>query len=196
MDLRTVKDNLSRSKLYATKGSFEESLKLLLMGMQGLCKNPSFSARDTRTIVREILQVYLTDTYLLSLCEPFKSLISNFNAGQEKTLYTEIKKVYETVSKKVVNENYHDAKERKANLDKYLMWGKKYLSESQFAKADEMYKVAITFYKNEKGLFIYIAKSFMDAKQNALAISYLKKELEINPNSEEVKLLMEEISKK
>ncbi len=195
MDFRTLKDTLSRAKLYATRGNFTQSIGFLLKCLQAIHKTPSISSAEARTAVREILHVYTKDPFIRPMLTPFIETITGYEGGKERAVFTVLKPIFDTISKQAEEESYEAAMARKIHLDKALGRAKRSLEDGHLPKAEESFKEACSFYKDEYAFFLYIAKLYMESKQYTLAQSYLKRELEVNSDSEDAQKLMQQVSK-
>ena len=187
MDIRKVKDVLSKAKLYATRGDFINSLKFMLQGLRDVSINAGAPPTEIRALIREVSQIYANEQRIKSNAKA--SLI--YSPGQEKTLYATLKKVYDAIAEKAVSETYDETLERKRKLDKHLILGKRYLADGKIADADAMFQESLKLYKDEKHLFPYIAKILSEANQDARALFYLKKAAEVDPKNEDVRKMIQ-----
>ena len=72
--------------------------------------------------------------------------------------------------------------------------GQKLVAQGKFSEAEEAFREAVSYYRDEHRLFQMIAKCFIDADQPRRAIDYLRKALEIEPDNEPARLMLEEAS--
>ena len=191
MDSRLAKDALSKAKLYAAKNDFINSLKFMLQGLREI-NSGGTPPTDIRACIRDALQSYSSEKAVKVAAQSDLA----YTPGQEKALYVSIKKAYDSFVSAANSETYDEALARKKRLDKQIILGKKYIEEGKIAEADQALQVAITYYKDEKSLFPYIAKLFIDANQPARAVLYLKKALEEQPGNPEIKNMIQNILNK
>ena len=78
--------------------------------------------------------------------------------------------------------------------DRALNMGQKLVAQGKFSEAEEAFREAVSYYRDEHRLFQMIAKCFIDADQPRRAIDYLRKALEIEPDNEPARLMLEEAS--
>lgn len=193
MDIRKVKEAFGKAKINASRGEYTTSLQFFNIGLREVLTSSGLPLTEIRSYIREIIQLYAS-------APPIRALVKNpmsYTPGNEKNLYALSKKIYNVLANKVETEKYEDAIERKKKLDKYLILGKKYLQEAKLAEADQMFQGATECYRDEKILFVYIAKMYMEVGQEARAITFWQKALEVDPKNEEVQnTLLELLSKR
>lgn len=192
MDIRKVKEAFGKAKINASRGEYTTSLQFFNVGLREVLTSSGLPLIEVRSYIREIVQLYAT-------APPIRNLLNrsmSYTPGNEKALYTLTRKVYNVLANKVEPEKYEDAIARKKKLDKYLILGKKYLQEGKLSEADQMLQGAAECYRDEKILFSYIAKLYMDAHQDARAITFWQKALEVDPKNDEIQKTLLELLRK
>lgn len=187
MNIREVKEALGKAKIYAMKGDCITSLPLMLKSLREICISSSASSIDIRGLIREVTQLYDRDPSI-------KGVLGSrlaYTPGHEKTLYVSLKKAYELLTNGKLNESHAVALERKGQLDKYIMLGKKYLSAGDVSNADQAFHEAIKFYRDEHIVFSYIGKILLDADQILRASFYLKKAISLDPENKTLRAMVQ-----
>jgi len=182
MDIRLIKDALSKAKLYGTRGDYIGSLKLMLQGLREVVSSPGTPPAEVRSFIREVAQIFAYEESVQSLS--YTSLL--YNPGEEKALYMLLKKVYDILRENADAEAYSEALGRKKKIDKYLILGKKLLAENKIAEADQAFQESVKYYKDEADLFPYIAKMLLDANQAPRALIYLKKAASLDRDNQNI----------
>ena len=126
----------------------------------------------------------------------FKSLDAFLSEipGQEKALFIQLGAAYKEMAAQAGQESRDEAFARKQKLDRALNMGQKLVAQGKFSEAEEAFREAVSYYRDEHRLFQMIAKCFIDADQPRRAIDYLRKALEIEPDNEPARLMLEEAS--
>lgn len=181
MNTRKVREYFGKAKIYASRGEYTTSLQYFTVGLREVLSTSATPPTEIRSHIREVVSLYST-------AQPIRALIKqgmSYNPGNERALYSLTKKLLAVLTNTVEKEKYEDAIERKKKLDKYLILGKKYLQEGKLADADQMFQGAVECYRDERVLFSVIAKMYMEANQDARAISFWQKAVEVMPKNEE-----------
>ena len=192
MDIRSVKDALSKATLYATRSDYITSLNFMLRGLREVNSSPGTPPTEIRACIREATKSY---THEQSITDAAGFVIT-YNPGQEKELHVTLRKIYDILVAAAAAEEYDKALDRKKRLDKHIILGKKYIAEGKIAEADQVLQDGLSYYKDETMLFSYIAKIFLDVNQPTRALFYLKKAVEVDPNDLNAKSIIQDILSK
>lgn len=188
MDIRQLRDSFRKAKLYAERGDMLGSLQIGLQSLRVVLSSSVIST-ELRSAVRELVGVYATDKLLRKLADYSFA----YTPGKEKALYVAMQKAHEGLKLRVITETYDEAIARKKELDQHIIRGRNYLKAGKLEDADQCFKEALKCYKDEKSIFAFIGRIFLDEKQIPRASFYLKKAHEVEPNCGDVKKMIQEV---
>lgn len=189
MDLRKTREQLGRIRVYYLKGDTLRALASAVMALRDLAQMNNLPT-DIRSMAREGISCLARD-------EEVKSHLSrplSYQPGQEKALFIQLGAVYKKMAAQAGMESREDAFARKQKMDRAIITGQKLVTQGKFSEAEESFREAVACYRNEHRLFQMIAKSFMDAGQPRRAIDYLRKAVEVEPENEPARRMLEEAS--
>ncbi len=182
MDQKVILTNLARVKSHYNKGNSLEALNSIVSGLDDIVKIPSSKlSTNIKSALREASQLVARDKVITEgLTAPII-----YKAGEEKNLHI----LLVTIQNRLVNgpeESREEAKARKLKMDKAYMLGVRLLQANKISEADQVFHEAIKLYKDEFRLFTMIINALIGAGQNVRATGYIKKALEIYPESPEL----------
>lgn len=182
MDQKVTLTNLARVKSYYNKGNSLEALNSIVAALDEIVKvHPSKISTSIKSSLREASQLVARDKVITEgLSAPII-----YKAGEERNLHI----LLVSIQNKLINgpeESREEAKARKMKIDKAYMLGVRLLQANKISEADQVFHEAIKFYKDEFRLFTLIINALMSAGQNVRARGYIKKALEIYPDSKDL----------
>ena len=186
MNIRKIREDLGRVKTSCQRRDFSHALYLLIASLKELAwqRPPS----DLRTDFREAINFVGSDPQFKELSG--KPLI--YKPGAERELLTFLIQIYQTLTGKKNNESYEEALERKLKIDHALRDGKHFLSRRQINDAEACFAEAIKNYRDEHALFLMIARSYIEIKEFARGLGYLREGLKRAPNDPSLLKLADE----
>ena len=188
MDLRKTREQLGRIRVYYLKGDTLRALASAVMALRDLAQMSNLPT-DMRSMLRDGIGFLARDEELKRyLKRPLA-----YQPGQEKALFIQLGAAYKEMAQ-AGQESRDEAFARKQKLDRALNMGQKLVAQGKFSEAEEAFREAVSYYRDEHRLFQMIAKCFIDADQPRRAIDYLRKALEIEPDNEPARLMLEEAS--
>ena len=189
MDLRKTREQLGRIRVYYLKGDTLRALASAVMALRDLAQMSNLPT-DMRSMLRDGIGFLARDEELKRyLKRPLA-----YQPGQEKALFIQLVAAYKEMAAQAGQESRDEAFARKQKLDRALNMGQKLVAQGKFSEAEEAFREAVSYYRDEHRLFQMIAKCFIDADQPRRAIDYLRKALEIEPDNEPARLMLEEAS--
>ena len=189
MDLRKTREQLGRIRVYYLKGDTLRALASAVMALRDLAQMSNLLT-DMRSMLRDGIGFLARDEELKRyLKRPLA-----YQPGQEKALFIQLGAAYKEMAAQAGQESRDEAFARKQKLDRALNMGQKLVAQGKFSEAEEAFREAVSYYRDEHRLFQMIAKCFIDADQPRRAIDYLRKALEIEPDNEPARLMLEEAS--
>ncbi len=189
MDLRKTREQLGRIRVYYLKGDTLRALASAVMALRDLAQMSNLPT-DMRSMLRDGIGFLARDEELKRyLKRPLA-----YQPGQEKALFIQLGAAYKEMAAQAGQESRDEAFARKQKLDRALNMGQKLVAQGKFSEAEEAFREAVSYYRDEHRLFQMIAKCFIDADQPRRAIDYLRKALEIEPDNEPARLMLEEAS--
>ena len=177
MDIRKIRDNLGRIKVYYLKGDSLRAVGAAVAALREL--GAAQPPLDVRSLLREGVQYLARD-------EAIKSRLSaplTYQPGQEKALLALLAPVFGRMEQEAGIEEHAAALARKRQMDQCLILGRKLLAQGKASEADESFRQAVGFYRDEHRLFLLIGKLLLEAWQPRRAISYLKRAMEVEPEN-------------
>ncbi len=189
MDLRKTREQLGRIRVYYLKGDTLRALASAVMALRDLAQMSNLPT-DMRSMLRDGIGFLARDEELKRyLKRPLA-----YQPGQEKALFIQLGAAYKEMAAQAGQESRDEAFARKQKLDRALNMGQKLVAQGKFSEAEEAFREAVSYYRDEHRLFQMIAKCFIDADQPRRAIDYLRKALEIERDNEPARLMLEEAS--
>ena len=189
MDLRKTREQLGRIRVYYLKGDTLRALASAVMALRDLAQMSNLPT-DMRSMLRDGIGFLARDEELKRyLKRPLA-----YQPGQEKALFIQLGAAYKEMAAQAGQESRDEAFARKQKLDRALNMRQKLVAQGKFSEAEEAFREAVSYYRDEHRLFQMIAKCFIDADQPRRAIDYLRKALEIEPDNEPARLMLEEAS--
>ena len=189
MDLRKTREQLGRIRVYYLKGDTLRALASAVMALRDLAQMSNLPT-DMRSMLRDGIGFLARDEELKRyLKRPLA-----YQPGQEKALFIQLGAAYKEMGAQAGQESRDEAFARKQKLDRALNMGQKLVAQGKFSEAEEAFREAVSYYRDEHRLFQMIAKCFIDADQPRRAIDYLRKALEIERDNEPARLMLEEAS--
>lgn len=189
MDLRKTREQLGRIRVYYLKGDTLRALASAVMALRDLAQMSNLPT-DMRSMLRDGIGFLARDEELKRyLKRPLA-----YQPGQEKALFIQLGAAYKEMAAQAGQESRDEAFARKQKLDRALNMGQKLVAQGKFSEAEEAFREAVSHYRDEHRLFQMIAKCFIDADQPRRAIDYLRKALEIEPDNEPARVMLEEAS--
>ena len=189
MDLLKTREQLGRIRVYYLKGDTLRALASAVMALRDLAQMSNLPT-DMRSMLRDGIGFLARDEELKRyLKRPLA-----YQPGQEKALFIQLGAAYKEMAAQAGQESRDEAFARKQKLDRALNMGQKLVAQGKFSEAEEAFREAVSYYRDEHRLFQMIAKCFIDADQPRRAIDYLRKALEIEPDNEPARLMLEEAS--
>lgn len=188
MDIKQVRDNLRKAKLYADRGDMVGSLRLALKALPAVLKNSVVSI-EVRSCIRDVASVYATDKTIRDLAK-YQFI---YMPGKEQLLLDAVTKAYEGLTENIITETYDEILARKKALDQHIIRGRKYLKIGKVTDADSCFQEALKLYKDEDSIFAFIGKMFLEEKQIPRASFYLKRAHEVDPDNSDVKSMIHEV---
>lgn len=179
MDIRKVRENLGRIKLYYLKGETNRALGSAVMALKELTQTNAPLPTDLRAPLREGVQLLARDKDVKRL---YKAPLI-YQPGQERALLVILAKVYKQLEDEAGRENRKDAFARKQRLDQAIGLGRRLLEQGKVSEADASFQEALTHYRNEHRAFQLIGKALLDADQPRRSVPYLKKAVELEPDN-------------
>ena len=189
MDLRKTREQLGRIRVYYLKGDTLRALASAVMALRDLAQMSNLPT-DMRSMLRDGIGFLARDEELKRY---LKRPLAN-QPGQEKALFIQLGAADKEMAAQAGQESRDEAFARKQKLDRALNMGQKLVAQGKFSEAEEAFREAVSYYRDEHRLFQMIAKCFIDADQPRRAIDYLRKALEIEPDNEPARLMLEEAS--
>ncbi len=189
MDIRKVRENLGRIKVYYLKGETLKALGFAVMGLKAL--EGTTPPTDVKSSIREGIQLLAKDEGVKArLKAPLM-----YQPGQEKNLLVLLSKLYKEMDAAAQAENHDAALARKRALDQNINLGGKLLNQGKVSEADAAFQDALKYYKDEHRAWQMIGKCLLDAGQGKRAWPYLKKAVELEPENEVARELFSAASK-
>lgn len=179
MDIRKIRENLGRIKVYYLKGDTLRALAAAIMALKDLVRAGSTPSVDVRGPLREGVQLLARD-------KDVKRLLKTplmYQPGQERVLLGVLAEVYKQLEEEAGREEHDAALERKRKLDQALCLGQKLLALKKVSEADASFQEALTHYRDEHRVFQLIGKWLLEAGQPRRSLSYLKKAVEAEPGN-------------
>lgn len=183
MDIRKIRENLGRIKIYYLKGETLKALGFAVTGLKAL--GGATPPREVKGAIREGVQ-------LLSRDEEIKARLKTplfYQPGQERTLLAVLSKLHQEMSAASHSEDHDTALNRKRRLDQNLNLGKKLLEQGKAPEADAAFQEALKFLKDEIRAYQMIGKILVEGGQPRRAWPYLKKAVDLEPQNEAAKEL-------
>ncbi len=177
MDVKNVRDNLGRAKMYYQRKDLARALAAVIVAIRAI--GTAQAPTDVRGLLREIIQMFSRDATVKKLVPA--PLI--YQPGQEKNLLGPLAKIYQSLRSTEGAEDHKAALQRKLKIDENLNYGMKSLEQKKPSEADAFFTEAVKHYKTEHALFCMIGKAFMEANEFRRAYPYLKRATEVAPHN-------------
>lgn len=187
MDLRKIRENLGRIKVYYLKGETLRALGFAVMALKDVVRAGGTPPLDVRGPLREGVQLLTRD-------KDVKRLAGGpllYQPGQERALLLALAKLYKLLEDEAGRESREAAFARKQRLDQALGLGRRLLAQARISEADAAFQEALAHYRDEHRVFQLIGKSLLDAGQARRAAPYLKKAVELEPDNAVARGLLE-----
>ncbi len=182
MDIRAIREQLGRVKPYFLRNETLRALTAAVMGLKGVVESNTPPPADVRGLIRDAVQ-------LLGRDELIKKHLQGqlmYQPGSERKILVQLVDLYKKIKHELEYEGFDDAMGRKQKLDQALNMGLKLLEQGQASEADANFAEALTHYKDEHRLFLFIGKALLDAGEVRRALPYLKRGSEANPEDKEI----------
>jgi len=179
MDLRQIRENLARVKIYVNKGESLRALNVAVMALTPLVKAGTNLSTELRSLVREAAQTLAGDQNT----KPHLKGSFAYQPGQERQLLVAMIMTMKDMEATANQEDHATALARKQRMDKALNLGRRALEQNKVSEADQCFQEAIKNYRDEHRVFQMIGKCLVDAGQPRRAIPYLKKATELEPDN-------------
>lgn len=179
MDLRKIRENLGRIKVYYLKGDTLRALGAAVVALKALAVPGVVLPVDVRGLLREGVQLLARD-------KDVKRLLKTplmYQPGQERALLLHLAQVYKQLEEEAGREDHDAALARKRRLDQALNVGQRLLAQGKASEADASFQEALAFYRDEHRVFQLVGKWLLDAGQPRRALSYLRKAVELEPDN-------------
>lgn len=183
MDLRKVRENLGRVKVYHLKGETLRELGSAVVALKEVVRAGGPPSTEIRALLREAIQFLARNDDLRRHVKV--PLI--YQPGQERQMLLVLAKAFREMEAEAGREDHDSALARKRQLDQALLAGQKFLAQGKASEADEAFQTALTHYRNEHRVFQLIGRWLLDAGQPRRAVSYLKKAAELEPENDAVR---------
>lgn len=187
MDIRQVREHLGRVKPYYLKNETLRALGALVSGLKGALSLPGGLTSDVRGPLREAVQLISRDEMIKKRL-PVQLM---YQQGQERQLLALLTKLHKDIDDELNTEPREVAAARKLRLDHALNQGMRSLEAGRVSEADEYFQQALTNYRDERSLFMYIGKALVGAGAYKRSLPYLRKGQEVNPDNAEIPELIE-----
>lgn len=183
MNARKVREGLGRVRTCIQRGEFPQALQLVCQGLKecGAQAAPMDLRGDFRNALGDICS---HPDYKKYYPKPI-----SYQPGKEKVILAWLQKLLTAITGQEEEEEYEAALQRKLNLDRCINNGKTFVSQGKFTEADDCFKEAFKFYKNEIAAFGIMARTMMDASQYVRALGYVRQGLKIQPENEDLNQL-------
>ena len=187
MDVRKIRENLGRIKIYYLKGETLRALGFAVMALKDVVRAGGAPPVDVRGPLREGVQLLARDKDVKRLSKaPLM-----YQPGQERALLLTLATLYKQLEEEAGRESRENAFARKQRLDQALGLGRRLLAQGKVSEADAAFQEALTQYRDERRVFQLIGKSLFDAGQPRRAVPYLKKAVELEPDNGVARELLE-----
>jgi len=177
MDIRKIRENMGRVKVYYLKGKTQLALGFAVKGLKEL--GSATPPTEVKSAIREAIQYLSGDESLANLIK----IPLTYQPGQENQLLAILSKAYIQMEVAAKTEEHAQALVRKQKIDQNLVLGKKLLEQGKVSDADACFNEAVNNYRNEHRLFQMIGKSLLEANQPQRAYPYLKRAVELEPEN-------------
>ena len=175
MDVRKIRENLGRIKIYYLKGETLRALGFAVMALKDVVRAGGAPPVDVRGPLREGVQLLARDKDVKRLSKaPLM-----YQPGQERALLLTLATLYKQLEEEAGRESRENAFARKQRLDQALGLGRRLLAQGKVSEADAAFQEAL------------IGKSLFDAGQPRRAVPYLKKAVELEPDNGVARELLE-----
>lgn len=188
MELREIKEQLGRVRLYYLRNDIARALGSAVLGVKGIVQSGVAPSTEIKGHVREAIQ-------LLSRDDQIKSLLTaplGYQAGQERALLAQLANLYKALLEEQEREDRVVAFARKQKIDQALNLGMRLLTQGQISEADAQFAEAVSVYRDEHTVFRTISKALLDSGEVRRAIPYIKKGMEVLPADPEMTRLFEQ----
>ena len=173
MDVRKIRENLGRIKIYYLKGETLRALGFAVMALKDVVRAGGAPPGDVRGPLREGVQQLARDKDV------------------KRALLLTLATLYKQLEEEAGRESRENAFARKQRLDQTLGLGRRLLAQGKVSEADAAFQEALTHYRDERRVFQLIGKSLFDAGQPRRAVPYLKKAVELEPDNGVARELLE-----
>ncbi len=193
MDSKKVIYNLSKVKACYLKGQSFQAVNHTVLALKEIVEKPSSAplSVNIRSLIREAMQFLSRDEKVTS--KTTTSLA--YSPGQEKVMLKNLLRIHCQFAE-ALQENREQTRERKLKLDKAYNLGLRLLAANKISEADQAFQMSVKCYKTEKKLFSMIADALIKAGQEVRATTYLKKAIELEPDSEKLLATINKIKAK
>ena len=186
MNIRTIRENLGRSKTCCQRREFQQGLFLVISALRDLggLRAPTDIRQDFRDAISMVCSA-----------SEFKTLRPTpiiYTAGKERDILAQLIKIYQMYVNSKNSETYEEAAARKLKIDHALRNGKNCLSRGNLQDADRCFGEAIQNYRDEIALFSVIAKEYMALKEYGRALGYLREGVKRAPKDTNLLRLADE----
>lgn len=185
MNARKIREDLGRSKTCCQRRDFLQALFLLISSLNEL--GGQRAPTDLRPDFREAITTICADP----LYKAVRSAPISYSPGSEREILTQMVQLYQTIQAKKNTETFEEAAARKLRIDHALRNGKNFLSSGNFPDADACFMEAVKNYRDENALFAMIARAYIDMKEYARALGYLREGLKRAPKDANLRTLAE-----
>lgn len=186
MNTRKIREDLGRAKASCTRHDVERALFLTMGALKEL------GGQSAPTDLRGDFRAALAELAALPEIKLDGGQAPAYAPGAEKDLLRQLSQLYRTIKGQEREEEYQEALQRKLNLDRCFMDGKKFLAEGKPSEADACFGEAMKHYKDETAVFAMMARAMMDAGEYVRALGHARAGLKELPGDEALARIVEE----
>lgn len=189
MNPRKIREDLGKCRTCIQRRDYQRAIYLFCIALKDLGSQAAPS--DLRGDIRTALADMCADpVYKKNYQQPL-----SYQPGKERDLLLFFNKFYKQLMGTEDKEDYEATLQRKLNLDRCISDGKSFINQGKPSEADNCFKEALKYYKNEIAAFAMMARAMMDAGHYVRALGYIRKGLTEKPEDADLKRLSDECNK-
>jgi len=189
MSIKDVLEEFARAKIYFHRHDVLRSMISLLSGLKKYVKLPPLTS-ERQTVEGVLREIVL----LLNRTEEVKKYTARKALTWErhgaKHLLMELAQTLKAYKEASEQESLEATRQRKLKMDQLLLRGSKALELKKLPEAEEAFQEATTLYVNEHKLFYMIGAKLLTAGFAQLAVKFLQKGVEVDPDSDRTYFLL------
>ena len=189
MNTRKIREDLGRAKTSCTRGDVERALFLTIGALKEL------GGQTAPTDLRGDFRAVFAELAALPEAKIGGGAALAYAPGTEKDLLQQLSQLYRALKGQEKEEEYQEALQRKLNIDRCFIDGKKFLAEGKASEADACFGEAMKHYKDETAVFSMMARAMMDAGEYVRAIGHARAGLKELPGNEELARILDECAR-